>query len=66
MSPEEEKKDMEQRKRVMTYREAHAYFLEEADMEDALEAVELDKGRSNDEGGFLQKLLSCCQPKPKL
>ena len=44
----------------MTYREAHAYFLEQADMEDELEAVELDKARNNDEGGFLQKLLSCC------
>ena len=33
MSPEEEKKDMEKRKRMFTYDDAHQYFVQEADIE---------------------------------
>ena len=35
-------------------------------MQDELEAVEVDKGNSREEGGFFQKLFSCFQPRPKL
>ena len=57
---------MESRRRMMTYREAQTYFMEKADMQDELEAVEVDKGNSREEGGFFQKLFSCFQPRPKL
>ena len=35
-APEEEKKDMEERKRMMTYKEAYRYFVEKSDIEEEL------------------------------
>ena len=66
MSPEEEKKDMEQRKRMLSYKEAHHYFVEEADLDAELADIQSTQERLNDDMGVLQKMLSCCQPKPKL
>ena len=66
MSPEEEKKDMEQRKRMFTYNEALHYFVEEADIEDELREIQNTKERPDEDTSMLQKMISCCAPKPKL